>query len=178
MLLLLSLCGLWIWTAHCYRVVRFSRLVPGNETRYIETLDFAANRGLVQVATMRVPQLGPGFADGRWRAMVESSPNAGDLFIADRKFGFAGYDRTWMVMPPPQSLTRRTTAYVAPILFFVALTSVVPALRLVAFLRARRRARWGRDGRCESCGYDLRGSPGRCPECGAPPAAPAKPSAA
>jgi hypothetical protein len=47
---------------------------------------------------------------------------------------------------------------VPPLLF-----AILPTWRAVRFLpgRARRRA-----GRCPSCGYDLRATPDRCPECG------------
>lgn len=36
--------------------------------------------------------------------------------------------------------------------------------------RERRRSKWGVNGQCPACGYDLRATPHKCPECGhAPP---------
>lgn len=46
----------------------------------------------------------------------------------------------------------------------IAWTGCLPALRLCAFAMARPR-RVPR-GRCAACDYDLRATPGRCPECG------------
>ena len=48
---------------------------------------------------------------------------------------------------------------------------LLPAPAWQAALMLNRRQRW-RKGFCAHCGYDLRASPDRCPECGRPPGAP------
>jgi hypothetical protein len=47
--------------------------------------------------------------------------------------------------------------------FLALLFAAMPAVRLRSIIRDRRRLRAGR---CRICGYDLRASPDRCPECG------------
>ena len=52
----------------------------------------------------------------------------------------------------------------APYWLLFVLTICTPALCGMRWWKRRRRIR---EGRCLKCGYDLRESPGRCPECGA-----------
>jgi len=64
-------------------------------------------------------------------------------------------------------------AVVVPWWFIVVFFAAFPLARLASRLR---RGRMNADGRCPSCGYDLRATPDRCPECGAVPTArPLKP---
>jgi hypothetical protein len=56
-----------------------------------------------------------------------------------------------------------TQALVVPYWFFVVVCSALPVVGLRrVILRRRRKHR----GACVRCGYDLRGTPGKCPECG------------
>ena len=61
-------------------------------------------------------------------------------------------------------ITGSWSATSAPL--WVLLLLAVPAVAML--YRNRRTVRWAREGRCAGCGYDLRGSPLRCPECGRP----------
>jgi hypothetical protein len=58
---------------------------------------------------------------------------------------------------------KRAFDVAVPLWFLATLLLIPPALRLRGRLRAGRRAA---QGNCVKCGYDLRGSPSQCPECG------------
>ena len=79
----------------------------------------------------------------------------------------------WASGPRPWSLGFQSSsrAAVVPYWFLVFTAAVLPALRLALAVRHGRRRR--RIGLCPTCGYDLRATPGRCPECGTASTTPA-----
>jgi hypothetical protein len=74
--------------------------------------------------------------------------------------GFAHLRREYSKYAP-------TTVIYIPFWALALLFSIAPAIRLRTLLRHSRRAL---KGQCQCCGYDLRATPDRCPECGASPA--------
>ncbi len=66
---------------------------------------------------------------------------------------------------PNFQFSLRTLAF--PAWWPVVLLAVLPAIRAISIASAVRKRRRLARRHCPSCGYDLRASPGRCPECGA-----------
>jgi hypothetical protein len=73
---------------------------------------------------------------------------------------------------PPVRFTHNVVAgedeKVVMITYWLLLLLALP-LPAVAIVRHRRRGRREKAGLCPTCGYDLRATPDRCPECGALP---------
>ena len=60
-----------------------------------------------------------------------------------------------------------TNTFILPLGLPILLFGLYPVWLMFPSVRRRRlQERWCKEGRCVKCGYDLRGTPDRCPECG------------
>ena len=127
-------------------------------------LDFWSERGRVTVTLTRTERFSPGTGPREGANLYSDSlenawtPEAWFGFRLDREVTYRTFDYTTKV--PPRD-TRWTL--VVPHWFLAALTAVMPLGWIWRWRAARRKAI---ERRCLKCGYDLRATPGRCPECG------------
>jgi hypothetical protein len=98
---------------------------------------------------------------GWWSTSAGSFPSRGVLGFDARSFAGVPIYNTAYLPPEPFAVYR------IPYWFLVVLTAA-PIGAWVA-TKCRKRLRRHRRGLCATCGYDLRATPERCPECGAIP---------
>jgi|SRR5882724_2139098 len=101
---------------------------------------------------------------GRSFGVVHSSSTEYPLSEEELKYGF-GRQRHLYTSPGEADVAYREHWAVVMPHWFVFLLMLFPSIRLIP--RFVRKSRWQARGCCIKCGYDLRATPGKCPECGA-----------
>jgi hypothetical protein len=139
--------------------------------RWKEGVNFGAHSVFTRygrlVLTADFNDYGPGASAGRPVTWVRRSQSRLGMNLVDRPdHSFAGFGfkrHGWAEMPKP------TWVVLVP-MWFVTAATALPGLWLRGAYRRRRAAERKAKGLCARCGYDLRATPGRCPECGGVPA--------
>jgi len=138
----------------------------GNYISYGRESIFGFNSAKGQVVIIYVRVRGDIVARFRPRPAWENSWGAPrrvpGILPKFNRFGFI----YWNTFEPPQTGFERAIGCGVPIWFAMLLLATLPAVEARRIVRNRRRNRRARLGLCVQCGYDLRASPDRCPECG------------
>jgi hypothetical protein len=162
-----AVCVLWASSYLFVQGVRYGR-VP-----FSASVD--SQQGLCRVDwTTHWPGLSYGLAGAQKVLTPEHRERGSGYFLREcgSRVGGFGWGRETMPVvtltpggPGGPFILMTFNVLVVPHWFLAAATAVLPALW---FLR-RRRGRHSGPGVCRACGYDLRATPDKCPECGAVP---------
>lgn len=90
---------------------------------------------------------------------------AGNESWLERLGIWVAHDQTAAPVPSQPPVEEVTEAIVPDWLVAIAF-AILPVIQTAGFVRRSVTARKDRHGLCDSCGYDLRASTARCPECG------------
>ena len=166
----------WIRIMHATEGPEYDVMVDGHPVGHRDEFErewgFQHGRGRIGVSlerrTNRSSDAQPGF---NWQPIGPTAIDIGGLAgLADVFFNRFGFGVIKMRERGDPGTSSETVGVVLPLWFAALVTGVLPALWLARWRRESIAANRRRAGQCAGCGYDLRESPDRCPECGAAPA--------
>jgi hypothetical protein len=163
-------CGLWVRSY--FRGDQFAWNYASPKARGA-VLSGATNRGMFYLVRYDERYAGPlpaGFAAGgpaSFRHTSSKAYNLGDLPKGLLGFGYRDGERTRTLPDPPDVRHTQRWRTLAFPLWVPALAFALPPAAWLWRWRRRWKLRLRRAlNLCPACGYDLRATPGRCPECG------------
>ena len=161
---LLLITSLAVTVSHGRRLVLLH--VPGN-SQSVALRAEDAGASLVVRTYVADRQTTARFLGPQW----DGVPGDDSWRLRPNAFGFGNARVGRLAGPARPGPLYEDHATLAPWWFLMLVSAALPVLWLTRLvLRRRGRERNLRERRCLGCGYDLRATPGRCPECGAVPA--------
>ena len=178
LLLFVAVCVLWVRSAKHYDRLDYKWVSEPPISRRTYIITSYAGQCRVAFVAFDLKQVPANPVQGGWAYQSAArSTTPGVMWPPYRESAFstefAFTRRPWAgttVFGSAASVTDWSVAF--PVWVAVVLSGVLPAGWSVMRLRKRIA---GQRGHCPSCGYDLRATPRRCPECGRVPAAPPTP---
>jgi hypothetical protein len=146
--LLLCMAAVVLWVQSCWDPLLLRRTLSRGSSMAV-----GSEAGGVNV-TWRDWWISTGPSPYRWVRMGRTSP-------ARFRWRTLGFGVEWWQQVQRSGSLRASRSVTLPYWFLAAATAAIPGARLSHRLRLRRRL-----GLCARCGYDLRATPDRCPECG------------
>jgi hypothetical protein len=172
--LLLCMATIYLWQFRSYSIGEYGTIRQASGEGFAITS--SNGKLLLQRQSLLLPPRGrerPGF----WAYDTSPPLDLGMLATASShwmrmtttRWHFAGFTLMVAVGPFPGDRTRtrpdelRIASLIVPDWSIVTALALLPGIWIFRCLRHRRRAAIGS---CHNCGYDLRATPDRCPECG------------
>jgi hypothetical protein len=165
--LLLFVMTLAMWVRSCDRsdsLNRYRRDVAGADT-YHDTTGIFIMRGMIGGGYLRIypPTTQDWPPDARWRFHTAGA----NPIPWPHRFSMLGF-RYWNTKLPgtPSFRGMDVVGGTIPLWFVATLLAIAPGVAARRLRHERRRRRRIAAGLCGACGYDVRASGERCPECG------------